>query len=75
MSRCATAGQRRPCKRRLPSPAKSKEGDTEKREDDSKRLVREDRIREQTGVEGTGTKGFPEGLADHDIHRLVRVTA
>jgi len=29
----------------------------------------------QTGVDGAGTRADPEGLADNDIHRLVRVTA
>ena len=33
------------------------------------------RSREQTGVDGTTTKSSLEGLADNDLHRLVRVTA
>ena len=75
MSRCSTAGQRRPCKRQLRRPAKRKRKTPKSERTIPTALFREDRIREQTGVAGTGTKGFAEGLADHDIHRLVRVTA
>ncbi len=74
MSRCAMACQRRQCKRRLRSRL-GERGRHRKRENDSKRFVREDRIRQQTGVDGREPKAFQKILADNDIHRLVRVTA
>jgi hypothetical protein len=71
MSRCGTAGQRAWCMRRRSRPGEK--GTRRKRKDDSKRLFRKAGS-ESRQVDGAGTKGYSEGLADN-IHRLVRGTA
>jgi hypothetical protein len=70
MSRCATAWQRRPRPQRL----RRRKRKHRKRENYLKIWFRKEQ-KAQTGVDGAGTRADPEGLADNDIHRLVRVTA
>lgn len=74
MSRCATAWQRRP-RRQRPRSAGPEESENSESEKNYFKIWFRKEQNAQTEVDGAGTRADPEGLADNDIHRLVRVTA